>query len=442
MATVLRAARGINQSLQAAGLDAGAARRRWTAAQESLSARSNRGTTRPRMSESRAAIGVVGWSSPDFPAWLLTTLAAGVDSVVVRTARLVVDRALMPTPEEADALRASAGFYAPFADDPRRFFAFLDEPAAPPEATVVATQPIDGNGERASATFASAYRPVNPAYAAEYGSFTENHLVHVEHWHHRDARPRTTVIALHGFGMGQPAFDAVALMAPALFAAGLDVALMTLPLHGARAPRTTRFSGQLFAHPSVPRINESIAQAIHDVAGVTALLRERSAGPVGVMGLSLGGYVAALAAALMGELAFAIPIVAPACFGDLAHRFMAASRLYRGHEERALTREEFRAAYRVHSPLAHRPRMPTDRVLILAARGDRVVPAEHAAWLWEHWGGPRLAWFTGSHLVPFGRGDVRREILDFLARRGLLASGGSRRRAERAAPVVDQKRGT
>jgi hypothetical protein len=70
------------------------------------------------------------------------------------------------------------------------------------------------------------------------------------------------------------------------------------------------------------------------------------------MGLSLGGYVAALAATLMDDLAFAIPIVAPACFGDLAHRFMAASRLYRGRERKALSRDEFRAAYRVHSPLA------------------------------------------------------------------------------------------
>jgi hypothetical protein len=60
-------------------------------------------------------------------------------------------------------------------------------------------------------------------------------------------------------------------------------------------------------------------------------------------------------------------------------------------------------------------------MLIAAARGDRVVPAEHAVWLWAQWGGPRLTWFTGSHLVPFGRGHVLREILGFVAGHGLAA---------------------
>jgi pimeloyl-ACP methyl ester carboxylesterase len=378
------------------------------------------------MIDARAALEVAAPAAPDLPGWLLTAVASTIDGIAVRAARLLVDRALMPTPDEVEALRASAGFYeaAPFADDPRRFFGFLDRACPAPEVTVTPRRPLAGDGERLAATFESPYRPANPAYAAEYAGFTENHVVHVELWRHHEGQPRPTVIALHGFGMGHPALDAVVLMAPALFAAGLDVALLTLPLHGARAPRSTRFSGQLFANPNVPRINESIAQAIHDVAAAMAWLRDRGAGPVGVLGLSLGGYVAALAAALIDDLAFAVPVVAPACFGDLAHRFMATSRLYRGHDDRALSREDFRAVYRVHSPLAHAPRLANDRMLIVAARGDRVVPAEHAIWLWAHWGGPRLTWFTGSHLVPFGRAHVLREILEFLAGRGLVPAGG------------------
>jgi pimeloyl-ACP methyl ester carboxylesterase len=374
------------------------------------------------MIDAHAALEVGPPAAPDLGGRLLTAVAATIDGLAVRAARLLVDRALMPTPGEVQALRASARFYvgAPFGDDPRRFFEFLDRTCPVPDVTIVPRRPLAGNAERLAVTFPSAYRPANPAYAAEHDAFPENRVAHAELWRHRDKRPRATVIGLHGFGMGHPAVDAVVLMAPALFAAGLDVALLTLPLHGARAPRSTRFSGQLFANPNVPRINESIAQAVHDVAALCAWLRAGDGGPVGIIGLSLGGYVAALAAALMDDLAFAIPIVAPACFGDLAHRFMAASTLYRDSEGAALSREEFRAVYRVHSPLAHGPRLPGERVLIVAARGDRVVPAEHAIWLWAHWGGPQLAWFTGSHLVPFGRAHVQREILRFLARRGLL----------------------
>jgi pimeloyl-ACP methyl ester carboxylesterase len=378
------------------------------------------------MIDARASLEVAAPAAPDLPGWLLTAVASTIDGIAVRAARLLVDRALMPTPDEMGALRASAGFYAaaPFADDPRHFFRFLDGSRPVPEATFTLRRALAGDGERVAATFRSPYRPANPAYTAEYDGFSENHLVHVELWRHRRGQPRPTVIGLHGFGMGHPALDAVVLMAPTLFAAGLDVALLTLPLHGARAPRSTRFSGQLFANPNVPRINESIAQAVHDIAALMTWLRYRGAGPVGVLGLSLGGYVAALAAALMDDLEFAIPVVAPACFGDLAHRFMATSRLYRSRTDRGLSREEFRAIYRIHSPLAHSPRLANDRVLIIAARGDRVVPAEHAIWLWAHWSGPQLTWFTGSHLVPFGRAHVVREILGFLAGRGLVPAGG------------------
>src|SRR5262245_22307797 len=143
-------------------------------------------------------------------------------------------------------------------------------------------------------------------------------------------------------------------------------------------------------------------------------------GARGVVGLSLGGYLAALAGSLLGDLAFVIPVIAPVCFGDLAHRFMAASRLYRDAGATAMSRDEFRAAYRIHSPLAHRPRLARERLLIPAARGDRVVPAEHAQWLWAHWNQPRLAWLTGSHLVPFGRRHMLAEILQFVERLGIL----------------------
>ena len=360
--------------------------------------------------------------APDLGGRLLTALAAAVDGFAVGTARLLVDRALMPAPDQVDTLRADARFYQQplFADDPRRFFAFLTERPPVPDAVLRPRRPPARHAERVGVTFASPYRPVNPAYTAEHGAFRENHVVHVELWRHTHCRPRPTVIGLHGFGMGWPALDALALMAPGLFAAGLDVALLTLPLHGARAPRAGRFSGQLFAEANVPRVNESIAQGVHDLAALVAWLRARDGGPVGLVGLSLGGYLAALAAALLDDLDFVIPLVAPSCFGDLAHRFMAASRLYRGAAGAALSQEEFRSIYRVHSPLAHRPRLARERVLILAARGDRVVPAEHAVWLWAHWGRPRLVWFTGSHLVPFGRGQVLAEMLGFLDGLGVV----------------------
>src|SRR5262249_42470917 len=157
---------------------------------------------------------------------------ATVDGIALRAARTIVDRSLMPVPAEVERLRLDARFYQQpaFADDPGRFFAFLDRTLPVPDVTLAPRRRPPRGAERLRLTFTSPYRPVNPAYAGAHDSFRENHTVYAELWRHRDARPRPTVIGLHGFGMGWPTLDGLALMASGLFAAGLDVALLTLPL--------------------------------------------------------------------------------------------------------------------------------------------------------------------------------------------------------------------
>jgi len=349
--------------------------------------------------------------------WLLSRVAATVDGVMLRAARAVIDRTVMPSPAGIAALRASAAFYVrpELLADPRGFFAFLDRPLDMPAMTLMRQR---GAG-RFALTFPSHYEPANPAYRPLHTRYVENHTAHVALWLHPEGEARGTVIGLHGFGTGYPRFDATALMVRPLHAAGLDVALSALPFHGARTPSTSRFSGQVLTAPNVPHMNEAIGQAVHDLAVLLAWLRARSHRPVGVIGLSLGGYVAALLAGLV-PLDFVVPIAAPVDLGELAFGFMRASRYYRGRPGAGLGLEELRAAYRVHSPLAHAPLVPRERLLIVAGRGDRVVPPKHAERLRRHWAEPRIHWFTGSHLVPFGRSRILGAVWTFLHDLGVL----------------------
>lgn len=366
-------------------------------------------------------------AAPDLPGRLLSALAAGIDGLAVRTAQALIDRTVMPPPEAAGEMRAQARFYGQpdLVTEPGRFFEFSRRTEPVPAVRLEPRRPRVSGSERVRLTFESPYQPFNPAFAAEHATLTANRWTHTELWRHRRREPAATIVLLHGFGMGNPWLDATLLMAPAFFATGLDVALFTLPLHGRRAPADTRFSGQLFASPNLMRMNESMAQAAQDLAALVAWLRTQGDAPVGILGLSLGGYVAALMAALLPDLAFVVPMVAPVCFGDLAWRFMSRSARYRDRPEEVLGLNELQAAYRVHSPLTHAPRVPRERLLIVAGRGDRVVPPHHAHWLWEHWGYPRSMWFSGSHLAPFGRAQVLAGIRDFLADLGLLAADRS-----------------
>lgn len=188
---------------------------------------------------------------------------------------------------------------------------------------------------------------------------------------------------------------------------------------GRRAAAGARFSGERFASPDPGELNEAMRRAVYEIRLVTRWLRARTGAPVGLLGLSLGGYLASLTAGLTDELAFEVPMVPPVCFDDLAWRFFEHSRANRrGAALPTMSRDELRQAFRVHSTLSHPLRVPRERVLIVAGRGDRVVPPEHPHALWRHWGEPRIHWFSGGHVTPFGRSGITQAVGRHLSRLG------------------------
>jgi hypothetical protein len=267
--------------------------------------------------------------------------------------------------------------------------------------------------------FASAYEPWHRDPHLE--PCAENERVHVEHWTHDWQPTPATVIALHGFTMGDPRIDALVLMAQRWFNLGVDVAMVTLPFHGARAACTARFSGEAFGSWHVGALNEAVRQAVHDVSLVATWLRRQSDAPVGVTGLSLGGYVTALLAGLCPDLAFAIPVAPPVHLGVLPSRLYSISRYAR--EGAPFSPAELEDAYRVHSPLTYPLALPRERALIIAARGDRIVPPEQPYALWRHWRGADIYWFSGSHFAPFRRPAILAAGARHLRKLGILPGG-------------------
>ncbi len=350
-----------------------------------------------------------------WPTRLLTGVGSTLDAGVLRAMQLVVERALIPDPEHIKALRESAqSVLSPELEaDPRRFFRFLDEPPHTLRMKSRHRRPLEG-GAVIAHRIESDYVP----YSAEIEG--SDGPILVDHWVHEPGRRRATVLALHGFTMGHPRIDAVVLLASHWYRRGLDVALLTLPHHGRRTPVGARFSGEHFAVPHVAQLSEAVREAIYEIRQVVYWLREESGAPVGLIGLSLGGYLAARAAGLCDDLDFVVPIAPPVCIGDIAWRFFTRTRHYREGGAAGVSREELRRAYHIHSPLTHPLRIPRERVMIVAGRGDRIVPPEHPAALSRHWGEPRQHWFSGSHLAPFGRARVARAILRHLESIGIL----------------------
>jgi pimeloyl-ACP methyl ester carboxylesterase len=345
------------------------------------------------------------------PRQALSALAARVDKAALGVMQRVWLSGGDPTQERARTKQTQ--IFETYTDPALRSrpLDFFPEPG-PADLETRWWLPILG-GRRLRVRWNSGYRTWDQSYRDEYDGYQANRTAWAEWWSHGVAG-RPTAICIHSWATPHFLLQREVFAVRKLFRDGWDVVLPVLPFHGPRTPKQAMFGGQLFPGTNPQRTNEAFGQSAWDVRALMGALRERGSGPIGVMGVSLGGYTSAMLAGLEPDLAFAIPIVPMVSFGDLlwhhgrggAHRARA--------EASGVTLERLQEVYGVHAPLSMKPLLPVERRMIIAGRGDRVCPPDHVERLREHWDHPKMVWFDGGHIVHFGRRGMLRELRGFL----------------------------
>jgi len=196
------------------------------------------------------------------------------------------------------------------------------------------------------------------------------------------------VVCLHGFGMGSSRQDLSALRAAYMHKKlGLNVVLPTSPLHGSRGAKG---DGQLLSL-DLPAMLHGITQAVWEIRRIIGWIRANSAAPIGIYGVSLGGFLSTLISALepVDVVAAAIPFVDP--LGLLEHH--GPPDAYRG----VIASADGRSAYRVISTLALPTAVALDRRSLLAARADRLIPHDQSVALGDAWRDGTVQWFNSAH---------------------------------------------
>ena len=277
---------------------------------------------------------------------------------------------------------------------------------------------VRGFGSAERLRFESDYAPADPEVRDAFLAARTNRSAEAWLWRHGGG-PRPSLVCIHGYTGGRVALDARMFELNRLHRElGLDVALFVLPLHGSRA--LGRRSGQGFLGGDPLWTSAAVGQAIWDLRRLTGWLRSEGAPVVGVLGGSLGGYVAALYASLDGRLACVLPHVPVVRLAKLVWTQLPEARR-RELEAAGASEALLDEAWASHAPLRHRPRVAPEGRLIVAGAADRVCTPDHARALHAHWAGSEIHWFPGSHLVPLGRGAVRLRVAAFLRQR-LVAS--------------------
>ena len=234
---------------------------------------------------------------------------------------------------------------------------------------------------------------------------------------HKDPRP--WIVALHGYGTGEP-YDLWWMGSLAAHKQlGVNVMNVVLPRHGprGRVAITDRFPGV------DPVVNVfGFAQAIWDVRRAITWARQQGDTVIGVHGISLGAYVASLLAGVEPGLACVVAGIPVVDFGQLISRHMAR---YDGDGDalvRAVRSDDTVSLNRLVSPLAHAPLVPHDGRFMYAAVGDRMATTSQAVALWRHWDAPETLWVQGSHIgAPMVRG-TRRFVFDAFRSCGVAAA--------------------
>ena len=324
---------------------------------------------------------------------ILQRAASRFDVAVVRIAQQMARRAAGSGPSHQhrlETLTETARIYRGVA--PERFF------AEPPEPTVRErlVRRLPEGGEVVDLTWDSGWIPFDAVGRDAYLRFEENRIACARLLRHPNPAP--VIVCLHGYRAGVHRFEEIAWRASWLYRRlGLDVALVTLPFHALRAPRG-RFA-PVFPSTRTSRTVEGFGQAVLDVRSLIRWLRARGAARLGVAGMSLGGYTAALLSTVEPRLDFVVLFIPLADLTDVAFEHEAL----RGEQIPEPLRDAGKSALELVRPLARKPAVPGDRMLVVAAEHDRITAKNtHAERLAAHFGAPLVA-FPGGHLLQFGR---------------------------------------
>jgi pimeloyl-ACP methyl ester carboxylesterase len=273
-------------------------------------------------------------------------------------------------------------------------------------------------------TFDSSYEP----WPREPGrdrwlSYERNRTAHAWVLRH-PGEPRPWVVCIHGIRVGSPRGN-LGFFRPGYLhrELGLNMLFPVLPIHGPR--RIGPVSGDRILSGDVMDTLHASSQAMWDIRRLISWLHTHEGAPaVGVLGHSLGGYVAALLCCLE-EGIDGVVVANPAV--DPSHLFWrnALSLATRYLKTAGVTEGKMDVLLRMVSPLAMQPLVSRERRAIFAGIADRVVPAVEASTLWRHWEEPCIAWYQGTHRAFLSTAEGRMLVTAALRDAGVLPKDGA-----------------
>ena len=247
--------------------------------------------------------------------------------------------------------------------------------------------------------FRSLHVPIEPRFRRRYlQHYRETHQVYARRIRPAAARRRPRLLYLHGYMQPETYIEEFALLAGMAVQLNAEVIQMQFPYHGRRTPSGARFSGEFYWTADLVRSVEALRQTLLDARTLLSCLLAKDGRPVGVSGLSLGGALTLILTCLEERFAFSVPLIAHMDLAALVADAPVLGRMRRDLRSFGWGNKQFGkfvASIGWHELL---PKLPVDRILLVAASNDRFFDPRVVKRMWKRWGEPSIRWYPTSHM--------------------------------------------
>ncbi|HWG44336.1 MAG TPA: prolyl oligopeptidase family serine peptidase [Gemmataceae bacterium] len=222
----------------------------------------------------------------------------------------------------------------------------------------------------------------------------ENNTVHAEYYLPRGKGPFPGVIVLDITGGDQSLSRNLATFLAQKGIAGLFV---QMAYYGPRRPAGSKLR---LLMPDINHTLAAVRQTVLDLRVATAWMEARpelDAKRLGIMGTSLGSFLAALTAEMEPKLGRVVVLLGGGGFAEGYYDHPKAARYRKIYEALGGSKEKLAEIIAPADPLTCAANLKTHKLLILAGKRDDIVPPKMAEALWKASGQQKIVWYDCTH---------------------------------------------
>ena len=230
----------------------------------------------------------------------------------------------------------------------------------------------------------------------------------------RNWETKPSVILLHGWNGELGYRFQFPYLAWRLSQGGVNAALIELPYHAQRKP-TTAGAPQNFISRNLLHMLEATRQAIADTRALTGWLLARGAPSVGLLGFSLGGWLAGLVACHDARIKFAMLATPVVNLERAIAELPFCGPIREGLKDKTLALKQLCLA-----SLA--PLLAPENILLVESQHDLFAPAETIEELWRAWGRTEIFRVPHGHISVLMSMPVLERTLRWIIKRATVPS--------------------